>query len=214
MLKNPVFGKAGLHSCRLELRKSFRHVNNVSDPACFFIHFPPESLFTSPESLFRIYRNALFTSPGIRREGDGCQFRGEKRTNDTHESKTDPDAKLYRKGKGQEAKLGYLGHVLMENRHGLIVDAMVTQADGTAERDAGLLNDPSEMAEKPAMGPAWTDQCGSRQGLRHARLRDHAPCHRACDRMSLRTSSDLAAARSTSARPGTTVIRSARESGP
>src|SRR5947209_16105004 len=47
-------------------RKSFRHVNNVSDPASFFIHFPPESLFTSPESLFRIYRNALFTSPGIR----------------------------------------------------------------------------------------------------------------------------------------------------
>ena len=67
------------------------------------------------------------------------QFRGEKRTNETHESKTDPDARLYRKGNGQEAKLGYLGHVLMENRHGLIVDAMLTQADGTAERDAALL---------------------------------------------------------------------------
>ena len=72
-------------------------------------------------------------------EGDGSQFRGERRTNDTHESKTDPGAKLYRKGSGQEAKLGYLGHVLMENRNGLIVDAMVTQADGTAERDAALL---------------------------------------------------------------------------
>jgi len=72
-------------------------------------------------------------------EGDGSQFRGERRTNDTHESKTDPEAKLYRKGNGQEAKLGYLGHVLMENRNGLIVDAMVTQADGTAERDAALL---------------------------------------------------------------------------
>ena len=67
------------------------------------------------------------------------QFRGEKRTNQTHQSKTDPDARLYRKGCGQEAKLGYLGHVLMENRHGLIVDAMLTQADGTAERDAALL---------------------------------------------------------------------------
>jgi transposase len=67
------------------------------------------------------------------------QFRGDKRTNETHESKTDPDARLYRKGTGQEAKLGYLGHVLMENRHGLIVDAMLTQADGTAERDAALL---------------------------------------------------------------------------
>jgi transposase len=72
-------------------------------------------------------------------EGDGAQFRGERRTNDTHESKTDADAKLYRKGSGQEAKLGYLGHVLMENRNGLIVDALVTQADGTAERDAALL---------------------------------------------------------------------------
>jgi transposase len=67
------------------------------------------------------------------------QFRGERRSNQTHESKTDPDARLYRKGHGQESKLGYLGHVLMENRYGLIVDAMLTQADGTAERDAALL---------------------------------------------------------------------------
>jgi transposase len=67
------------------------------------------------------------------------QFRGEKRRNETHQSKSDPDARLYRKGHGQEAKLGYLGHVLMENRHGLIVNAMLTQADGTAERDAALL---------------------------------------------------------------------------
>jgi transposase len=67
------------------------------------------------------------------------QFRGGKRSNETHESKTDPEARLYRKGNGQEAKLGYLGHLLMENRHGLIVNAMVTQADGTAERDAALL---------------------------------------------------------------------------
>jgi transposase len=67
------------------------------------------------------------------------QFRGEKRSNETHQSKSDPDARLYRKGHGQEAKLGYLGHVLMENRHGLIVNAMLTLADGTAERDAALL---------------------------------------------------------------------------
>ena len=54
------------------------------------------------------------------------QFRGDKRSNETHESKTDPDAKLYRKGNGQEAKLGYLGHVLLENRNGLVMDAMLT----------------------------------------------------------------------------------------
>ena len=72
-------------------------------------------------------------------DGDPGQFHGERRSNDTHQSKTDPDARLYRKGHGQEAKLGYLGHVLMENRHGMIMDALVTQADGTAERDAALL---------------------------------------------------------------------------
>ena len=56
--------------------------------------------------------------------------------NDTHESTTDPDARLYKKASGQEAKLAYLGHLLTENRHGLIIDALVTHATGTAERDA------------------------------------------------------------------------------
>jgi len=68
-----------------------------------------------------------------------ANFHGEQRTNDTHESKTDPEARLYKKSSGQEAKLSYLGHVLVENRHGLIAAAMTTQADGTAERDAALL---------------------------------------------------------------------------
>lgn len=65
-------------------------------------------------------------------------FRGEGRSNDTHESKTDPEAKLWRKGKGREAKLSYMGHALMENRHGLLVDLRVTEADGFAERSAAL----------------------------------------------------------------------------
>jgi transposase len=63
-------------------------------------------------------------------------FHGERRTNDTHASTTDPDARLYRKGRGKEARLCHMGHLLMENRNGLIVDALVTQASGTAERDA------------------------------------------------------------------------------
>jgi len=71
--------------------------------------------------------------------GAGGSFRGEKRTNETHESKTDPETRLYKKAAGQEAKLSYLGHVLVENRNGLIAAAMTTQADGMAERDAGLL---------------------------------------------------------------------------
>ncbi len=63
-------------------------------------------------------------------------FRGDKRRNDTHQSTTDPEARLYKKAKGQEAKLGYLGHVLMENRHGLVVNTRLTLATGTAEREA------------------------------------------------------------------------------
>jgi transposase len=66
-------------------------------------------------------------------------FHGETRRNDTHQSTTDPDARLYKKGGGHEAKLGYLGHLLTENRHGLIVDTAVTAATGTAERDAAIV---------------------------------------------------------------------------
>ena len=62
----------------------------------------------------------------------------QKRSNDTHESLTDPAARLYKKTRGSEAKLGYLGHVLTENRNGLVVDARLTQASGTAEREAAL----------------------------------------------------------------------------
>jgi transposase len=62
-------------------------------------------------------------------------FHGEHRTNDTHASTTDPEAKLYRKGRGKEAKLCFMGHALMENRHGLLVDGRVSDATGTAERE-------------------------------------------------------------------------------
>jgi transposase len=65
-------------------------------------------------------------------------FRGTTRRNDTHQSTTDPDARLARKGPGREAKLSYAAHVLMENRHGFIVDTAVTPADGYAEIDAAL----------------------------------------------------------------------------
>ena len=74
-------------------------------------------------------------APGRNGERD---YHGEKRANDTHASTTDPDAKLYRKGNGQSAKLSYMGHALMENRSGLIVQATLTQASGTAERKAAV----------------------------------------------------------------------------
>jgi transposase len=72
-------------------------------------------------------------------DGGGGDFRGEQRRNQTHASSTDPEARLYKKSAGQEAKLSYLGHTLVENRNGLIAAAMTTQADGKAERDAALL---------------------------------------------------------------------------
>jgi transposase len=70
--------------------------------------------------------------------GDARNFHGESRTNDTHASTTDPDAKLYRRSRSAEARLAYLGHLVIDNRHGLIVEAMATTADGYAERDAAV----------------------------------------------------------------------------
>lgn len=75
--------------------------------------------------------------PGSGRNGER-DFRGEKRSNETHASTTDPDARLYRKGNGRESVLCYMGHALMENRHGLAVAGTVTHATGTAEREAAL----------------------------------------------------------------------------
>ena len=76
-------------------------------------------------------------------------FHGEQRSNDTHQSTTDPEAMLARKGRGKEAKLSYSGHVLMENRNGLVTDVEVLPATGTAERDAALMM----IASLPGVGP-------------------------------------------------------------
>jgi transposase len=72
-------------------------------------------------------------------------FHGERRSNETHQSSTDPEARLARKGKGKEAKLSFCGNVMIENRHGLVVDTELWEATGTAERDAALM-----MAERIA----------------------------------------------------------------
>src|SRR3981081_466678 len=83
--------------------------------------------------------------------GGEVDFHGEKRKNQTHGSTTDPDARLFKKSKGSEAKLGYLGHVLMENRNGLLVQTFLTEANGRAERDAAML-----MAEALPSGKSVT----------------------------------------------------------
>lgn len=80
--------------------------------------------------------------PGPGRNGER-DFHGERRSNETHASTSDPEARLYRKGNGRESRLCYMGHALMENRHGLAVGGCVTAASGTAERDAAL-----EMIER------------------------------------------------------------------
>jgi len=75
--------------------------------------------------------------PGPGRNGDR-DFRGEKRSNETHASTTDPDARLFKKAAGQASRLCHMGHALMENRNGLVVDATLTTATGTAEREAAI----------------------------------------------------------------------------
>ena len=72
------------------------------------------------------------------RRNEERDFRGERRKNDTHASTTDPDARLYHKGRGKSAQLCFMGHALMENRHGLAIAAVLTHATGTAEREATL----------------------------------------------------------------------------
>jgi hypothetical protein len=78
-------------------------------------------------------------------------FRGQRRSNDTHESTTDPESRLMRKGRGQPAKLSYMGHALVENRHGLLVDLQVSSASGYAERERAL--EMLDHADRAARSP-------------------------------------------------------------
>lgn len=104
-------------------------------------------------------------------------FHGERRTNATHQSTTDPEARLARKGQGKEARLCFSGHVLMENRHGLCVDLRVDPATGTAEREAAL-----RMLARQARKRVRPRTLGADKGyhtrefircLRHRRIRPH-----------------------------------------
>lgn len=87
---------------------------------------------------FKLKAETAPVSPPDDPGNPSVDFRGERRTNATHASTTDPEAQLYKKAAGQEAQLCFLGHVLMENRHGLVVNATVTPATGTAEREAAM----------------------------------------------------------------------------
>ena len=112
--------------------------------------------------------------PGPGRNGERS-FRGEKRSNETHASTTDPDARLYRKGDGQSSRLAYMGHVLMENRSGLAVDAALTRASGTAEREAALaMLDARPRARRRTLGADKAfDVAGFVETLRARRVTPH-----------------------------------------
>jgi transposase len=112
--------------------------------------------FSVDGTLIEAWASMKSFRPNGSKAGDGegggrntsADFRGQKRSNETHESTTDPDAKLYRKGPGMEAKLCFIGHGLMENRSGLIIDTRLTRVSGHAERLAAL-----EMIEPLADRP-------------------------------------------------------------
>lgn len=99
--------------------------------------------FTVDGTLIEAWASHKSFRPKKGGSGDDAQgeggFRGQKRRNDTHGSTTDPQARLYRKSQGQESRLVYLGHIMIDNRHGLAVDTELTEANGHAERDAALL---------------------------------------------------------------------------
>jgi transposase len=94
--------------------------------------------FTVDGTLIEAWASHKSFKPKDGGDDEGTDFRGQKRRNDTHQSTTDPEAKLYRKGNGQESKLAFLGHAMMDNRHGLVVDTRLTEANGRAEREAAL----------------------------------------------------------------------------
>ena len=98
-------------------------------------------------------KNDTKQTPENKSRNPNIDFHGKERENDTHESKTDPEAKLYKKSKGSGAKLCYMGHVLMENRNGLAVNSLVTSATGKAAREAGLkLSDKLEGSHRITLG--------------------------------------------------------------
>ena len=117
-------------------------------------------------------------------------FHGETRKNDTHQSTTDPDAQLYRKGQGKEAKLAYLGHVLLDNRHGLVANVCTTAATGTGEWEAALLM----LQQADARDDRRRRQTFRRRPIcpAGAPARDHAACRPEGQRLADRRPHDAA----------------------
>ena len=115
----------------------FQRVLAIAQPYLSDEHFTVDGTLIEAWASHKSFR-PKDEEPGAGGGDREVNFHGQTRSNDTHQSTTDPEARLYKKSKGSEAKLSYLGHGLMENRNGLLVKTRVTLADGTAERDAAL----------------------------------------------------------------------------
>ena len=115
-------------------------------------HFSVDATLIEAWASFKSF-NAKDGSDG----SGGSDFHNQKRSNATHASASDPESRLYRKAKGREAKLCYMGHALMENRNGLAVGGEVTLASGTAEREASeaMLGAKTRETGKAATREAW-----------------------------------------------------------
>jgi len=115
----------------------FQRVLKIAQPYLSDEHFTVDGTLVEAWASHKSFRPKDET-PGPQGGDREVNFRGQHRSNETHQSTTDPEARLYKKTKGSEAKLSYLGHGLMENRHGLLVGTRLTLAEGTAEREAAL----------------------------------------------------------------------------
>ena len=135
MWNHAVFSKNGDRLQNSEVaQRFFAEVNRRAKP------YMSDDHFTVDGTLIQAWASQKsFRSKDGSDDGDGSNFHGRKRSNETHESTTDPDARLYKKSYGKESPLADLGHALVENRNRLIAAAMATAADGYAEREAALL---------------------------------------------------------------------------
>jgi transposase len=117
-------------------------------------HFTVDGTLIEAWASLKSFQPKGADAPGENSDDPGnptVNFHGQQRKNDTHQSTTDPESKLYRKGDGKEAKLSFMGHALIDNRHGLVVSTEYTQATGKAEREAGLKM--IKTVAKKATGP-------------------------------------------------------------
>jgi len=158
-------------------------------------HFTVDGTLLEASASLKSFRPKEAPPGNDDRPGDGggrnemVDFKGQKRSNATHQSTTDPDALLARKGDGKEAKLCYAGHLLTENRHGLIVDTELTQATGTAECEAAL----TMAARLPGVGRKTMgadknyDQRGLVEGARACNVTPHVARKRQCTAVDGRT---------------------------